>query len=127
MGYGKHTQFIDELFTLIWGLRSKQWEIYNRKLFEYIQDQGRPVKLKQGLQKPSISEYDLIANGYLRIFLHIRDVLYIQDDLEEEKMDTQKEPYPLPPLTDNIKADLGKITSICQKYGVKVPEALTKK
>jgi len=119
MGYDKHQAFIDELFALLWKKRMSYWDEYERKLKEHVQSQEHPRETQK--QKPSISEYDQKANTFLRLFLHIRDILYIKDDPESSET-----PYSLPPITDELKRSSSEIKAIFAKHKEKVPASLIK-
>lgn len=119
MGYDKHKLFIDELLEFLWKKRMSYWEDYERRLKEHIQSQEHPRETQK--QKPSISVYDQKANTFLRLFLFIRDTLYVKDDPRYLKT-----PYPLPPFTDELKRSFSEIKAIFAKHKEEVPAGLIK-
>lgn len=120
MGYNKHKLFIDELLEFLWKKRMYYWDEHGRKLKEYIQSQEHPGS-GPPKQKPSISEYDLKANSFLRLFLRIRDCLYMKDDPQYLEA-----PYPMPVITEELRRCFGEIKAIFAKHGEEIPPALGK-
>ena len=118
MGYDKHQAFIDALLNYLWEKRKLKWDEYNRRILAYRNSIEDPQKFGK-VQKPSISEYNIEADGFLKIFLHVRDILYNQDEQDEKK---KIEPHHLPVITDKMRISLKEeFKEIFKKHNENMP------